>query len=84
MEQNLEYYDRVLKDTNVTILKKTTGNVIKSKKCKQSYYASSQSGHLRSHLDRSQSLLYFVPQEKGTDMATMMRLEKYGRIKFSL
>ena len=50
MEQNLEYYDRVLKDTNVTILKKTTGNVIKSKKCNQSYYASSQSGHLRSHL----------------------------------
>ena len=50
MEQNLENYDFGLKDANVTILKKTPGNVIKSNKCNQCDYASSHSGHLRLHL----------------------------------
>ena len=44
MEQNLENYDFGLKDANVTILKKTTGNVIKSNKCNQCDYASMHSG----------------------------------------
>ena len=50
MEQNPENYDFGLKDANVTILKKTTGNVIKSNKCNQCDYASSHAGTLRQHL----------------------------------
>ena len=44
MELNLEKYDFGLKDVNVTILKKTTGNVIKSNKCNQCDYSSMHSG----------------------------------------
>ena len=51
MELNLEKYDFGLKDVNVTILKKTTGNVIKSNKCNQCDYASSQAGDLRRHME---------------------------------
>ena len=45
MEQNLENYDFGLKDANVKILKKNTDNVIKSHKCNQCDYASSQAVH---------------------------------------
>ena len=48
MEQNIENYDFGLKDANVNILKKNT--VIKSHKCNQCDYASSNAGHLRAHL----------------------------------
>ena len=37
-------------DANVKLLKKTTGYVIKSKKCNQCDYASSHAGHLKVHL----------------------------------
>ena len=50
MEQDLDNYDFGLKDANITILKKTTDNVIKSNKCNQCDYASSRAGHLRTHL----------------------------------
>ena len=50
MEQNHENYDFGLKGSNVAILKKRTGNFIKSNKCNQCDYASSRSGHLRTHL----------------------------------
>ena len=50
MEQPLENFDFSLKDANVKILKKRTDNAIKSNKCNQCDYASSQAGNLRSHL----------------------------------
>ena len=60
MEQTLENYDfgfvlaytgyTGLKDANVKILRKNTDNVIKSNKCNQCDYASSQAGDLRTHL----------------------------------
>ena len=43
-------FDLGLKDANLKLLKKTTGNVIKSKKCNQCDYASRSSSHLRTHL----------------------------------
>ena len=43
-------FDLGLKDANLKLLKKTTGNVIKSKKCNQCDYASPSSSHLRTHL----------------------------------
>ena len=46
MEQNLENYDFGLKYANV----KNTDNAIKSHKCNQCDYASSNAGHLRTHL----------------------------------
>ena len=46
----MEMYAFGLKDANIKILKKTTGNVIKSKKCNQCDYASSRAGDLRRHL----------------------------------
>ena len=49
MEQ-MENYDLLLKGANVKIAKKTTDNVIKSNKCNQCDYASSQAGNLRQHL----------------------------------
>ena len=49
MEQK-ESYKFGLKDANVKILKKTIKNVIKSNKCNQCDYASSQTGHLRTHM----------------------------------
>ena len=50
MEQKHENYDFGLKDANVAILKKRTGNFIKSNKCNQCDYASSRAGDLRQHL----------------------------------
>ena len=50
MEQNLQNYDFGFKDANVKILKTNTVNAIKSHKCNQCDYASSQAGHLRTHL----------------------------------
>ena len=50
MEEQMDYCDFVSKDANVKILKKTTENVIKSNKCNQCEYASSNTGHLRRHL----------------------------------
>ena len=41
MEQNLENHVFGLKEANVKILKKNTDNVIKSHKCNQCEYASS-------------------------------------------
>ena len=38
------------KDTKEELPGKTTGNVVKSKKCNQCDYASSHAGHLKSHL----------------------------------
>ena len=49
MEHNIENYDFGLKDANVKILKK---NAEKSNKCNQCDYASSNSGHLRTHLKK--------------------------------
>ena len=46
----MEDYYFNLKDANVKIKKKTTDNVTKSNKCNQCDYASSNTGHLRSHL----------------------------------
>ena len=45
-----ETCDFGLLGATVQILKKTTDNVIKSNKCNQCEYASSQAGHLRTHL----------------------------------
>ena len=50
MEQSLRNYDFGFKDTNVKVLKKTTENVMLTKKCNQCRYASSNSGNLRIHL----------------------------------
>ena len=50
MEQNLGNYDFGSKNSNVKILKKNTDNDIKSHKCKQCDYASSHTGHLKTHL----------------------------------
>ena len=50
MEETLENYDFGLKDANVKILRKNTDNVIKSNKCNQCAYASSQASHLKRHL----------------------------------
>ena len=47
MEQNLANYDFDLKDVSVKTLKK---NAEMSNKCNQCDYASSQTGHLRTHL----------------------------------
>ena len=47
MEANIDNYDFGLKDANVKIPKK---NAIKSYKCNQCDYASSHTGHLRTHL----------------------------------
>ena len=49
MEHNIANYD-IPWDSNAKILKKTTDNVIRSKKCNQCDYASSRAGHLRRHL----------------------------------
>ena len=46
----MESYEFGLKDANIKLLKKMTGNVIKSNKCNQCDYASSHIGHLRTHL----------------------------------
>ena len=43
-------YDYVSKDANVKIMKKTTGNIIKSNKCNQCEFAFAQVGDLRRHL----------------------------------
>ena len=48
----MENYDFVLKGANVIILKKMTGNIIKSNKRNQCDYASSQAGNLRTHLKK--------------------------------
>ena len=48
--EQMENYDLVLKGANEKIPKKTTDNVIKSNKCNQCDYASSQAGNLRQHL----------------------------------
>ena len=48
MEPNLENYDFGLQDSNVKI--RSTDNAIKSHKCNQCDYASSNAGHLRTHL----------------------------------
>ena len=48
MEQTCQNYDFVLKREE--ILKKKTGNVIKSNKCDQCDYASSRAGDLGKHL----------------------------------
>ena len=48
--KQLKLYGFGLKDTNVKIMKKMTGNVIKSNKCNQCEYATSHAGHLRVHL----------------------------------
>ena len=50
--EQIEIYDFVLKDAIVIILKKMTGNIIKSNKCNQCDYASSQAGNLRTHLKK--------------------------------
>ena len=46
----MENYELCLKDANVRIQKKATENVIKSNKCNQCGYTSSQAGNLRQHL----------------------------------
>ena len=48
MEQNIINYG--LENAHVEIRKKNTDNIIKSNKCNQCDYASSQTGHLRTHL----------------------------------
>ena len=48
--KQMENYDFVLKGANVKIPKETTGHNIKSNKCNQCDYASSQAGNLRTHL----------------------------------
>ena len=48
--KQMENYDFVLKGANGKIPKKTTDNVIKSNKCNQCDYASSQASGLRTHL----------------------------------
>ena len=48
--KQMEHYEFVLKGANVKIPKKTTDNVIKSNKCNQCDYASSQAGDLKTHL----------------------------------
>ena len=50
MEQNPENYDLGLKDENVKSLKKNADSLKKSHKCYQCDYASSHTGHLRTHL----------------------------------
>ena len=50
MEQTLENDDFGLKYENVKILRKNTANVIKSNKCNQCEYASSDAGNLGRHL----------------------------------
>ena len=47
--EEMEFYDLGLKDANLTILKKTTDNVNKSKKCNQCDFACSQAGTFRRH-----------------------------------
>ena len=48
MEQTSQNYDFGLKGEE--IMKKKTDNAIKSNKCNQCDYSSSQTGHLRTHL----------------------------------
>ena len=48
--EQMDNYDFGLTDANVKLLKKTTGNVIKSNKCNQCDYVSSHAGNLRTHL----------------------------------
>ena len=48
--KQMDIYEFGLKDSNNKIPKKTTGNVIKSNKCNQCDYASSQAVDLRTHL----------------------------------
>ena len=48
-KQTLENHHLGLKGGNVEILKKGTTNVIKSNKCNQCDYASSNRGHLRNN-----------------------------------
>ena len=50
--EQMENFDFVLDGANEKIPKKTTDNVIKSNKCNQCDYASSQAGGLRRHLKR--------------------------------
>ena len=50
MEKNHENYELGLNDVNVVSMKNNTDNVIKSHKCNQCYFASSQAGSLRRHL----------------------------------
>ena len=50
MEKNLQNLNFGLQDANVKIMKKNIDNVIKSHKCNQCNYTSSQAGHLRRHL----------------------------------
>ena len=50
MEQNPENYDLGLKDANVKSLKKNADSLKKSHECNQCDYASSHTGHLRTHL----------------------------------
>ena len=50
MEEQMDNYDFGLKEANVKNPKKTIDNVIKSIKCNQCEFASSQEGDLRRHL----------------------------------
>ena len=52
MERTFENDDFGLKDINLKTLNKKTDKVIKSNKCKQCDYASSQAGNLRRHLKK--------------------------------
>ena len=48
--EDMENYEFDLKDANVKIPKRATGNAIKSNKCNQCDYESSHAGNLRTHL----------------------------------
>ena len=50
MEHTLENYEFGFNDANLKVLRKNTDNVIKSNKCNQCEYASSNRGHLKMHL----------------------------------
>ena len=60
MEQSLRNDDFGFKDTNLKVLKKTTENVMLTKKCNQCRYASSNSGHLALNQMLSTTLRYEV------------------------
>ena len=64
MEQSLRNDDFCFKDTNVKVLKKTTENVMLTKKCNQCRYASSNSGHLALTQMLSTTLRYEVLSPK--------------------